>query len=87
MTQAEVLEEFRAAGALLEGHFVLSSGLHSPIFLQNLKLPRLDGHSPTGQVDVLALDIIRDREHGVPRFNEFRRQYGLTPREVRGDKA
>ena len=30
MTEAEVLAEFRAAGALLEGHFVLSSGLHSP---------------------------------------------------------
>jgi hypothetical protein len=26
----------------------------------------------------VALDIIRDRERGVPRFNEFRRQYGLT---------
>lgn len=36
MTQCEVLEEFRAAGALLEGHFVLSSGLHSPIFLQKM---------------------------------------------------
>lgn len=34
MTSDEVLEEFREAGALLEGHFVLSSGLHSPIFLQ-----------------------------------------------------
>ncbi len=32
-TQA-VLDEFREAGALLEGHFILSSGLHSPIFLQ-----------------------------------------------------
>ncbi len=30
----EVLNEFRAAGALLEGHFVLSSGLHSPRYLQ-----------------------------------------------------
>ncbi len=45
--------------------------------MQNLKIPRLDGHSATGQIDVLSLDIIRDREHGVPRFNEFRRQYGL----------
>src|SRR6185503_7979837 len=27
--------------------------------------------------DIAALDLIRDREHGVPRFNEFRRQYGL----------
>ncbi len=34
MTPDEVLEEFRAAGALLEGHFILSSGLHSPFFLQ-----------------------------------------------------
>lgn len=30
----DVLAEFRAVGALREGHFVLSSGLHSPIFLQ-----------------------------------------------------
>jgi orotate phosphoribosyltransferase len=34
MTQDEVLTEFREAGALLEGHFILSSGLHSPVFLQ-----------------------------------------------------
>ena len=34
MTQDEVLGEFRAAGALLEGHFILSSGLHSPVFFQ-----------------------------------------------------
>jgi hypothetical protein len=50
---------------------------NSPLFLQNLKIPRLQGHSETGQIDVTALDIIRDRERGVPRFNEFRRQYGL----------
>ena len=36
MTQDEVLAEFRAAGALLEGHFILSSGLHSPVFLQKM---------------------------------------------------
>lgn len=29
-----VLEEFRAAGALLEGHFILSSGRRSPVYLQ-----------------------------------------------------
>jgi orotate phosphoribosyltransferase len=34
MTQEEALAEFRAAGALLEGHFILSSGLHSPRYLQ-----------------------------------------------------
>ena len=32
----EALDEFRAAGALLEGHFILSSGLHSPVFLQKM---------------------------------------------------
>jgi hypothetical protein len=47
-----------------------------PQFLQNLVLgERLD--TPTRTIDVAALDIIRDRERGVPRFNEFRRQYGL----------
>lgn len=34
MTNDEVLAEFRAAEALLEGHFILSSGLHSPRYLQ-----------------------------------------------------
>jgi orotate phosphoribosyltransferase len=36
MTPNEALDEFRAAGALLEGHFILSSGLHSPVFLQKM---------------------------------------------------
>jgi orotate phosphoribosyltransferase len=34
MTHAEVLTMFRQSGALLEGHFRLSSGLHSPGYLQ-----------------------------------------------------
>ena len=34
MNADQVMDEFRAAGALREGHFVLSSGLHSPVFLQ-----------------------------------------------------
>lgn len=34
MTQDEVLEEFRQSGALLEGHFKLSSGRHSGHYLQ-----------------------------------------------------
>jgi hypothetical protein len=48
---------------------------NQPLFLQNLSMPRVP--SATGKIDVVALDIIRDRERGVPRFNEFRRQYGL----------
>ena len=46
-----------------------------PAFLQNLPMPQLN--SPSGKLDIVALDIIRDRERGVPRFNEFRRQIGL----------
>jgi hypothetical protein len=46
------------------------------LFLQNLPLPQRD--SPSGMLDIAALDLIRDRERGVPRFNEFRRQYGLA---------
>ena len=34
MDQEKVLKEFEKAGALLRGHFILSSGLHSPVFLQ-----------------------------------------------------
>jgi len=34
MTEQEILAEFRAAEALLEGHFILSSGLRSPRYLQ-----------------------------------------------------
>ena len=50
--------------------------LHNhPLFLQDLSMPRLK--SASGKIDVAALDIIRDRERGIPRYNEFRRQYGL----------
>jgi hypothetical protein len=56
----------RAAQLTLKNH---------PLFLYNLKVPRIS--STTGKIDVLALDIIRDRERGIPRYNEFRRQYGL----------
>lgn len=84
-----VIETFRAkaTGALASqgaADWALSMGRqrlglltlgNTPAFLQNLPLPRLQ--SSTGRIDVAALDLIRDREHGVPRFNEFRRQYGL----------
>lgn len=34
MTSEDVLAVFKEAGALLEGHFILSSGRRSPVFLQ-----------------------------------------------------
>jgi len=44
-----------------------------PNFLRNLSVP----FGPN--IDLAATDIIRDRERGVPRYNEFRRQIHLTP--------
>ncbi|MCA1661171.1 MAG: orotate phosphoribosyltransferase [Novosphingobium sp.] len=38
MEETAVLDEFRASEALLEGHFILSSGRHSPIFLQKMRV-------------------------------------------------
>src|SRR5713226_3357948 len=44
MTEAEILQVFREHSALLEGHFVLSSGLHSDRYVQCalvLEYPRI----------------------------------------------
>lgn len=38
LTGDAILDEFRDAGALLEGHFILSSGLRSPVFLQKMRI-------------------------------------------------
>ena len=38
MTVDEVLEVFRSAGAILHGHFILTSGLRSPVFLQKARV-------------------------------------------------
>jgi hypothetical protein len=84
-----VVETFRGtATAAMREHGIANWGLsmgrqrlgllhllNHPQFLQNLHMPRLD--TPTQKIDVAALDLIRDRERGIPRFNEFRRQYGL----------
>ncbi|MBW9108601.1 peroxidase family protein [Microbacterium ureisolvens] len=81
---------------LLNAHRVLTSGarvqdlwysfgvqhpgavqLHNfPRWMQDLTLP--DGL----RLDLAALDIMRDRERGVPRYNEFRRQLHLKPAET-----
>jgi hypothetical protein len=50
--------------------------LHNfPKFLQNL---RRDGEL---KMDLAAIDILRDRERGVPRYNRFRQLIGLDPIE------
>jgi len=44
-----------------------------PGFLRNLSMPVV------GNIDLATIDVLRDRERGVPRYNEFRRQIGLNP--------
>jgi hypothetical protein len=44
-----------------------------PNFLRNLSIPVV------GNIDLATTDILRDRERGVPRYNQFRRQIGLNP--------
>jgi orotate phosphoribosyltransferase len=60
MTHAEALELFRQAGALLEGHFVLRSGLHSrqyfqcALALQDMPTVERFGQALADQVRALA---------------------------------
>ncbi len=59
MTEEEVLAEFRAAGALLEGHFILSSGLHSPRYLQCARV-LMDPMRASRLASALAASMPRD---------------------------
>jgi len=60
MTDEEILAEFRSANALLDGHFILSSGLRSPRFLQCARV-LMDGwraeKMARALVDKLAPDL------------------------------
>ncbi|RLE28571.1 orotate phosphoribosyltransferase, partial [Candidatus Acetothermia bacterium] len=38
LTEAELWGLFETTGAVLKGHFLLSSGLHSPVYIQCAKL-------------------------------------------------
>ena len=53
MSDEDILAEFRAAGALLEGHFILSSGLRSPRYLQCARV-LMDGARAERMAQALA---------------------------------
>ncbi len=61
---------FYSFGNLHPGALVLNN---FPRFMQELSVPG----NPV--FDMGAIDILRARERGVPRYNEFRRQLGLNP--------
>jgi orotate phosphoribosyltransferase len=59
MTDEHILAEFRAAQALLEGHFILSSGLRSPRYLQCARV-LMDPARATRLAQALAAKIPDD---------------------------
>ncbi len=59
----QVLDEFRAAGALLEGHFVLSSGLHSARYLQCARV--LMDAARAGRLCQSLAQSVRAGNHGT----------------------
>lgn len=59
MTEDEILAEFRAAEALLEGHFILSSGLRSPLYLQCARV-LMDPRRASRLAEALAATIPAD---------------------------
>ena len=61
---------FYSFGIQHPGQLVLNN---YPRFMQEMSIPG----NPL--VDLAAVDILRARERGVPRYNEFRRQLGLNP--------
>lgn len=54
--------------------------LHNyPRFMQDLEVPAIPGKRSVDHIDLAAVDIMRDRERGVPRYNRFRRLVHMPP--------
>ena len=84
MTQDEVLRIFRDSGALLEGHFILRSGLHSRQFfqcalaLQQMPVVEKLGHALAAKVKPLgAVTVIAPALGGLVIGQEVARQLGV----------
>ncbi|WP_414696341.1 orotate phosphoribosyltransferase [Parasphingorhabdus sp.] len=62
LTENEILDEFRASDALLEGHFILSSGRHSAQYLQcaRVLMDPARGARLAGALVAKLPDAIRD---------------------------
>lgn len=50
-----------------------------PSFFRDLIPQNLDGTNRSDRIDLAALEVYRDRERSVPRYNEFRRRLFLIP--------
>src|SRR5258708_32071761 len=92
MTAEEVITKFRDAGALLEGHFILSSGLHSSVYLQcalALESTRaaaefgaaLARHSAASEIDIVASPAIGGIVIGYEVARQLGARFMWTERE------
>lgn len=70
MAKNDLKDLFYSFGVQNPGQLVLNN---FPKFMQELEIP---GH---GKMDLALVDVLRDRERGVPRYNQFRRGIGLKP--------
>jgi orotate phosphoribosyltransferase len=84
MTEAEVLQVFRDTGALLNGHFVLRSGLHSRQFfqcalaLQQMPIVEKLGGALAQKVRALgAVTVVSPAMGGLVLGQEVARQLGI----------
>src|ERR1022692_3592180 len=84
MTGNEVLQVFRESGALLEGHFVLRSGLHSrqyfqcALALQQMPIVERLGAELAGKVRSLgAVTVVSPAMGGLVLGQEVARQLGV----------
>jgi hypothetical protein len=68
--EVPIIDAMYTLGAAHPGAMVLHN---YPNFLRNLTLP--DGEI----LDLAAVDILRDRERGIPRYNQFRRLLHMRP--------
>src|SRR5881296_3729780 len=65
MTRDDLLDLFRRSGALLEGHFRLSSGLHSSGYLQCALVLQYPWHAETLGRALGERAIFAERQEGV----------------------
>jgi orotate phosphoribosyltransferase len=84
MTQDKILQIFRDTGALLGGHFILRSGLHSrqyfqcALALQQMPVAEKFGHALAGKVRKLgAVTVIAPALGGLVIGQEVARQLGV----------
>ncbi len=70
VANTDMKDLFYSMGTQKPGQLVLNN---FPKFMQEFNVP---GH---GQMDLAMVDVLRDRERGVPRYNQFRRAINLRP--------